>query len=231
MPRTSPMRRCRVLQLLEARLEAAADGARVVLQAVLVDDVEHREAGSHRDRIAAEGVEVDPLGQRLGDLPARRHRRERPAVADALGHGHDVGDDAEVLEAPVVVAGAAEAGLHLVGDAEPAVLAHDGVRLTQVVRRAVRRAADALDRLGDERGDLARRRVADQVADVLGALVRDLLGRAAERAAVRIGVDRVMDAEVGLLRELPGVVRRERHRGRRAAVVAVAHARRRRCCR
>ncbi len=46
------------------------------------------------------------------------------------------GVDAPVLEAPVVVAGAAEAGLHLVGDAEPAVLADDGVGLPQVVRRA-----------------------------------------------------------------------------------------------
>ena len=96
--------------------------------------------------------------------------RERHAVADSLRHRDEVGHDVEVLESPVVIARASEAGLHFVGDAETAVLARDLVRFAQVIPRAVRRAADSLNRLGDERRDLARRRVANEFADVVGTL-------------------------------------------------------------
>jgi hypothetical protein len=45
---------------------------------------------------------------------------EGEAVADGFGHDDDVGDDAVVLEAPEIRAGAAEAGLNFIGDADAA---------------------------------------------------------------------------------------------------------------
>ena len=49
---------------------------------------------------------------------------QRPAVGDALGHGHDVGLDAEVLDGEQL-AGAPEAALHLVGDEQDALVVED----------------------------------------------------------------------------------------------------------
>ena len=42
------------------------------------------------------------------------------AVAHRLAHGDDVGDEAVARKAPHLSAAAAEAGLHLVGDEQPA---------------------------------------------------------------------------------------------------------------
>ncbi len=75
--------------------------------------------------ISAEGVEVDAVLGGLGDVGAGGHGGKGPAVADAFGHGDHVGGDAPVFEAPEVVAGATEAGLDFVGDADAAVFADD----------------------------------------------------------------------------------------------------------
>ena len=56
----------------------------------------------------------------FGDLRRGHNRGERAAVADAFGHGDDVGNDALRFESPEMRAGAAEAGLHFVGDANAA---------------------------------------------------------------------------------------------------------------
>ena len=156
MPAHLADQRVALLQPAQSLQQAGAHLPRVLLQAVLVDHVEHRQPGRHRHRVAAEGVEVDPAGERLGDLPPGGDRGQRHAVADALGHGDDVGYHAVVLEAPVVLAGSAEAGLHFVGNAEPAVLPRRCVCLAEIVRCAPGDPADPLDRLGDEGGDLAR---------------------------------------------------------------------------
>ena len=52
-------------------------------------------------------------------------------------------------------AGAAEAGLHFIGDADAAGGAHVFVGVLQIAIREHNAAADALDRLGDKAGDLA----------------------------------------------------------------------------
>ena len=156
------------LQRAQLRQQAAADPLAVVLQAVAVDRAQHRAAAGGADRVAAKRVEVRAARERGGDRGRRHDRRERQAVADALGHRDDVGHDALQLEAPERVAGAPEAGLHLVRDAEAARLAHEAVRLGQEAVGERRRAADALDRLGEKGGDAAGRRAADDVGDVLG---------------------------------------------------------------
>ena len=119
---------------------------------------------------------------------------ERQAVRDALGHRHDVGLDAPVLDAPHLAAGAAEAGLHLVADEQAAVLADDVDRDLEVLRRRRDEAADALDRLGEEAGDPAGRRRLDQLLDVLRALDAAATGTSRrERAAVAVRRRRVLD--------------------------------------
>ena len=61
-----------------------------------------------------------------------------------------------VLEAPEMRAGAAEAGLHFVGDAHAAGGAHVFVGVLEIAVRKHDEAADALDGFGDEAGDLPR---------------------------------------------------------------------------
>ena len=63
-----------------------------------------------------------PLLKTVGDLAGRDHGRQRMAVADRLAHGDDVGHHALRLEGPPMAADAAEADLHLVGDADAARL-------------------------------------------------------------------------------------------------------------
>ena len=119
--------------------------------------------------------------QRRRDVAAGRHRGDRRAVAQALGHRDDVGRHAPVLVRPVVIARAAEAALHFVGNAQPAVLADDVVHDLEVLRlrRRMHDAADALDRLGDEARDLAGRLVLDDLLHLL----RTLAGRTRETPA------------------------------------------------
>ena len=53
-------------------------------------------------------------------------------------------------------AGAAEAGLHFVGDAHAARGAHVFVGVLEIAMRKYHEAAHALDGFGDEAGDFAR---------------------------------------------------------------------------
>ena len=108
-----------------------------------------------------------PLESRWGRRDLRGGddgRRGGSYVADALGHGHDVRNHSLGLEAPEVGAGPAEAGLHFVGDAEPAGGPHMRVGLGQVAVGEDDEAAQALNRLGDEAGDFAGGGVFDQAA-------------------------------------------------------------------
>ena len=113
---------------------------------MIVDRRVGRGAG---DGVAAEGRDRQRL-ERRGDLGRRDRRAERQPVRDALGHRHDVGLDAPVLDAPHRAARAPEARLHLVADEDAAVLADDRDRDLEVLRRRRDEAADALDRLGEE---------------------------------------------------------------------------------
>jgi hypothetical protein len=83
-----------------------------------------RERTGGRQRVAAEGrdrVRGEPVHQLgAGDDPG-----DGEPVAEALGEGQDVGLDPVGLDAPEVLAGAAPAGLDLVGDEQDAVLVAD----------------------------------------------------------------------------------------------------------
>ena len=68
----------------------------------------------------------------------------------------DVGNHALRFEAPVMRAGAAEAGLHFVRDADAARGAHVFVGVLEIAVGKNDAAADALDRFRDEARDLSR---------------------------------------------------------------------------
>ena len=100
--------------------EAVAHAPGPLLQPLLLDDVEHGEAGGAGDGVAAERAEeLHAVVERVGDLARRHHGAEREAVPDRLAEHHDVRHDALSLEAPEVRAQPAEARLHLVRDATP----------------------------------------------------------------------------------------------------------------
>ena len=99
--------------LLERRAQPLAHLADVGQELVVGDDVEHRLARRHRQRVAAVGRAVGAdhhAGRRFLGRQAGAHRE---AAADALGAGQDVGRDA-ILLIGVERAGAGDAALHLV---------------------------------------------------------------------------------------------------------------------
>ena len=107
--------------------------------------------------------------RRVHDLGAARDGGERQTARDALGGGDQVRDDALVL-AGEPLAGAAEAGLDLVGDEDDAVVsAHHAASAAGSPRR-LDEPALARDRLDDDRGDVVG-------ADLLVICVDGLRGR------------------------------------------------------
>ena len=80
---------------------------------------------------------------------------ERHAAGERLRGGDQVRDDAVVL-AREHRAGPAEAGLDLVGDEHDAVLVSELLDRLEVPGRRHDEAALALDRLGDDGGDVVR---------------------------------------------------------------------------
>ena len=88
-----------------------------------------------------------------------------------------------MLDAPHLAAGAPEAGLHLVADEEAAVLLHDVDGDLEVAVGRDDEAADALDRLREEAGDLTGGRRLDQLLDVLRALEPAVLDASRRRGS------------------------------------------------
>ena len=108
-------------QVGEAGSEQRAGRGRVGQQLLVGDHVEHGERHRGRDRVAPERVEVvAAFGEAGRDLGRRDDRRHRMTGAHRLADRHDVGDEAVVGVAPEVASEPAVAGLHLVGDHEPA---------------------------------------------------------------------------------------------------------------
>ena len=114
-------------------------------------------------------VEMVEPWKLFGDFRRGHGDADGHAVAHALGAGDDVRDDFPVLDAEPVLAGAAEAGLHFVGDEQAAVFFDDGENDLEIFRRRSDESADALNGFGDERGDVAAGAGLNQVFDVIGA--------------------------------------------------------------
>src|ERR1019366_4630426 len=73
------------LQLPQPSEDVSSHLQSVLLELLALDHFEHGFALSADDRVAAEGVEVNSLGEDAGDLRSGDDRRERHAIADALG--------------------------------------------------------------------------------------------------------------------------------------------------
>ena len=104
-------------------------------------------------------------------------------------HRDDVGNHALRFKAPEMRAGAAEAGLHFVGDAHAAGGADVFVSVLEIAVRKYHEAADALDGFGDEAGDLARRGEVDHLLHVVRVFLAGVRIVVAERSAIRIRRD------------------------------------------
>src|SRR5450432_3056126 len=102
-----------------------------------------------------------------------------------------------MLDAAPLVAGASPSGLHLVGDEDATVALDDSLHDAEVLLRRNDETADAEDRFGDEAGDLAARGGLNDVFDILSALDAAVGIALAERAAIAVGSDGVMDAGDG----------------------------------
>ena len=157
-------------------------------------------------RVAAEGIEMDAVGERTGDFRCGHHGRQGGAVADALGHGHDVGNHFLGFEPPEALAGAAEPGLDLVGDAQAAGGPHVFVGLFEVAVGIDHRAPDPLDGFGKESRHFTRGGILDQAANVLGVFGAGRGIVKSPGAPVGIGAKGVVDAEAVGVVVLPGAV-------------------------
>ena len=150
-PRTSAITAgMAVLDLGEPLLEQQAHLAHMLEEARRQHHVEHGVADRHGERIAAEGRAV--RARRSCPWPASAVARQAPtgkpppsALATAMMSGVDAG--ALIGEQ---VAGAADAGLHLVEDQQQAVLVAQLAQAAQEARRRHAHAALALDRLDQD---------------------------------------------------------------------------------
>ena len=165
---------------VEGGFEPRADLAHVREQLV-VDRVDDGAGGRARDRVAAEG-----RGVVAGDEAARRavgdeQRADRQAVREALRERDRVGADAGALPGEEL-AGAADAGLHLVEDEQSRSCSSASARASLERLGGERpHAALALHRLEEDRGGVG----ADRLGERLGRREANARDERLERRALR----------------------------------------------
>ena len=183
-------------QLRQLDAEDLAHRGRVLDDALLLEGLDRRDGRSARERMARVG---EPAGEELRadellDRGADGHRAERHvARVDALGHRDDVRDDVPVVDREPL-AGAAEAGHHLVGDQQDPVPVADLADRLQV---AVGRDDDPVradDGLEDHGGDGVRALVHEDLLEVRRARAHRARVGVAGRAAVGERVEHAHDA-------------------------------------
>ena len=115
-PRTSAITAgCRSFSSASRCLSRSGDPPHAIEEAGREHHIEHRIAGRHRQRIAAEGRAVGAGRHALRRFGGGEAGAERKSAAERLGERHDVRLDAGRLIGEQL-AGAADAGLHLVED-------------------------------------------------------------------------------------------------------------------
>ena len=121
----------------------------------LGDDIEHRLACCHGERIAAIGAAMRADDHALRCVFGGKAGSDRKAAADALGDRHDVGRDA-ILFMREQRAGAGNAALHFIEDQHQAMCV---AQVAQALQKFLRRRADAAFTLDGFDEDAADRRV------------------------------------------------------------------------
>ena len=169
---------------------------RVLDDPLLLEGLDRGYGGSASERMAGVGEPAgeEAVAQRLGDRLGDDHRPERHvAGVDALRDGEDVRDDVPVV-AGEPLAGAAEAGHHLVQDQQDSVPV---AGLSDRLQVAVGRDDDPVradDGLEDDGGDRVCALVLEDLLEVRRAGAdRARIGMAG-RAAVRVRVEHAHDA-------------------------------------
>ena len=133
------------------------------------------------------GRNEEGVVERLGDLLRGNHRAQRMPVADRFAEDNNVRHHALCLEAPEVRANASIAGLHFIGDARSASLAHRSVNGREIAFRKDNLSTNAGQRFGNVSCQLAS--VALESFDALGNISRVLGARLPIIAFVFAAID------------------------------------------
>jgi hypothetical protein len=96
------------------------------------------------DRIAAEGVEVEGLGEGPTNFWPGDDSTKRESIANALGHGDNVRLKMMAFKAPKVLTRSPKACLHFVRDKETSAFLNVLLYTLQVAAWILNRATDAL---------------------------------------------------------------------------------------
>ncbi len=205
----------------DVRHHPRTHGARIGLKAFAFQDVEDRHSRGAGDGIAAEGVEVARLAaERLHDLRLDHHGGDGMTVAHRLAHGDDVRCEAVALETPQLVARAAEARLHFVGDEQASGFADRVDGLFQEAGRFGEHAVAREDGVDQKRRrpDAVPLHVRDRVTNTLREYGSDLVLR--DQRAVRCRHRAHMLAQID---ERPERRRQPGHRVRPAMIGEAGH--------
>eukprot|EP01137_Pigoraptor_chileana_P015016 Opistho-2@70398 len=143
------------LKALETLKQMRAHNAAVLLRVFLLHDVQRCHADGACDGVPAKRIEVEALGKHLCDFGCRDDGGKRPAIADALCHGHNIRHHSVRLKAPEVRAEATKSSLHFIGNAHTAMRPHVIICALEVADGELDGAANTLDGLGKEGGDLS----------------------------------------------------------------------------
>ena len=195
---------------VESFHHAVAEDLRPFDETISLDHGDRRERSCARHRVAAERSAEPARVHGVHDLGAGGDAADRESGTETLGRRDDVGDDAFVL-AREPRAGAPEAGLHLVGDEQHAVVGAPLCHAREPARFGHDEAAFARDGFDDDarhvRGIDVRVDGRDGVGQCAGAPER-----VRERGAVDLG--RVRAERLLVRRHFRG----EREAEQRAAV-------------
>src|SRR5438552_329127 len=165
---------------------------------------------------------MSSLRERGGNLWRSDDGAERAAVPDSFRHRDDVGNHALRFETPIMRASPPKPGLHFIGDADPTGVAHVLVSMFEITIGKNDATADTLDRFGDERSDLAGRRVIDEILHVRGIFSPSIGIIPSPGDSLRIGCYGVMNAIAVWYIKFPRAMRSEAHRQSVSAVVPIS---------
>ena len=142
------------LEFLEPLQESKPQDTCTILEAFIVDHIEHRNPTGAGDGVAAErGKELHAIVEGFGDGPRRHHGAHGVPIADGLAKYHDVRSDVVQFKSPEDFTKATEADLDLVGDADAAGIAHMTERGREVAMWKGNLPATGQHRLCEEPGN------------------------------------------------------------------------------
>ena len=175
------------------RTQALADLHCATLKGVGSERIERDQGRRAGDRVAAVGAAQAAGVGGVHDLGAAGHRRQRHAGGDRFAADQQIGHQIVVLNRKQL-AGAAHAGLHLVGDIEHAVLGAARAQVRGKARRQGQEAALALHGFDHHGGHGVRRHLGDQrMVELFDAVVDVNLFAHPGGAAVEVGKGKTVD--------------------------------------